>query len=72
MPVLTHDDITHLTPSERLTLIADLWDSLSDADLPVTGSQRQELARRLTSFEEDRAQAVPWKQLKADLAARVP
>ena len=72
MPVLTRDDITHLSPPERLALIAALRDSLAEADLPVTGAQRQELARRLISFEEDRAQAMPWEQLKADLAARVP
>jgi putative addiction module component (TIGR02574 family) len=28
MPTLTHDEITRLSPEERLTLIRELWDSL--------------------------------------------
>jgi putative addiction module component (TIGR02574 family) len=60
MPSLTRDEINRLSARERLTLIGDLWDSLSDADLPPPYEQLQELARRLASFEQDRAQAVSW------------
>ena len=70
MTTLTRDEITKLTPPERLTLISDLWDSLTDADVPTPPAQRRELERRLASFAQDRAQAVTWEQLKAELAAR--
>ena len=70
MPTLTHDEITRLTPPERLALIGDLWDSLNDAEWPTSPAQRHELERRLVSFDGDRAQAVSWEQLKAELAAR--
>ena len=36
---------------ERLALIAQLWDSLDAADVPVTSAQCAELARRLHSGE---------------------
>jgi putative addiction module component (TIGR02574 family) len=71
MPTLTRDEISRLSAPERLALIGDLCDSLSDAQLPTPSAQRQALARRLTSFEQDRAHAVSWEQLKAELAARV-
>ena len=51
-------------------LIGELWDSFSDAELPLPPSQQDELKRRLASFEQDRSYAVSWEQLKAELAAR--
>jgi putative addiction module component (TIGR02574 family) len=72
MSTLSHDEIIRLTPSERLMLIGDLWDSLNDAETAVTPAQEAELRRRLDSFERDRAGAVTWEQLKADLVRRAP
>lgn len=72
MPTLTRDEITRLTPPERLALIGDLWDSMTDAETPLPPAQRRELERRLASFDQDRAQGVSWEQFKADLAARAP
>lgn len=54
MSILTAEEITRLTPSERLALIGELWDSLRDTELPLPEPQRAELERRLASFEEDR------------------
>ena len=70
MKVLTRDEIARLSPSERLTLIGDLWDSL--AEEPLSPAQTAELKRRLGSLEDDLADAVTWDQLKAELAARAP
>jgi putative addiction module component (TIGR02574 family) len=70
--VLSRDDIAILSPEERLSLIEQLWDSLDDADIPLTDAQKAELERRLATLEEDRAHAVPWEQLKAELAKRCP
>lgn len=70
MPTLTHDEITRLSPPERLSLIGDLWDSIADDELPTPPAQQRELERRLASFDQDRAQAVTWEHLKAELAAQ--
>jgi putative addiction module component (TIGR02574 family) len=70
MLTITHDEITRLSPEERLTLIGELWDSLDPADVPVTPAQRAELGRRLDSFEQDRSGGITWEQLRAQLARR--
>lgn len=72
MKMLTPEEIGRLSPPERLALIGDLWDSLSDEELPLPPVQRVELERRLASFERDRAGGKTWEQLKAELATRVP
>lgn len=68
--MISHDEITRLTASERLALIGDLWDSLNNEETPLPVSQRQELQRRLTSFEADREHAISWDQLKFELTKR--
>ena len=67
---LTPDEISRLSPTERLSLIGQLWDSLSDKDVPVTPAQRDELERRLATLDHDRAQSVTWDSLKTELARR--
>ncbi len=54
---------------ERLALIGELWDSLSDAELGISPAQKHELTRRLASFDQDKSQAVTWEHLKAELVA---
>jgi putative addiction module component (TIGR02574 family) len=72
MQMLNTDEIARLSPEERIVLIGHLWDSLQDADVPLPAAQKVELARRLSSLDQDRAQAVTWEQLRAELARRCP
>jgi len=67
---LTHDEITRLSPDERLALIAQLWDSLDDHQVQLTPSQLAELERRLATLDQDHAQSVTWETLKAELEQR--
>jgi putative addiction module component (TIGR02574 family) len=69
---LTAAEITRLSPEERLRLIAQLWDSLNDEEVPLPPAQAAELERRLATFDADAAQAVGWAELKAELARRCP
>jgi putative addiction module component (TIGR02574 family) len=69
---LSPDEITRLSPQERLSLIEQLWESLSPSDIPFSSAQQSELERRLVTLEHDRAQAVTWDSLKAELARRCP
>ena len=71
MTTLTLDEITRLTPPERLALIGDLWDSMADADLALPTAQYHEPEDRLSSFDNDRQAGVSWAELKAELAARI-
>jgi putative addiction module component (TIGR02574 family) len=70
MDGLTPDVLERLSPGERLALIGQLWDRPGDADVPLPEAQKAELARRLSSLDQDRAQAVTWEQLRAELARR--
>jgi putative addiction module component (TIGR02574 family) len=72
MPTLTPDQITRLSPTERLALIGELWDSMRDGDVPLPAAQQRELERRLAGFDDDRAHGIEWERLKAELAARAP
>ncbi|MGB9235958.1 MAG: addiction module protein [Terriglobales bacterium] len=65
-------ELARLSPEERLALIGQLWDSLRDDDIPLPEAQKAELARRLSSLDQDRTQAVTWEQLRAELARRRP
>jgi putative addiction module component (TIGR02574 family) len=65
--MLDRHHIEGLSAAERLELIAALWDSMTDAETPFPETQREEIERRLASFEEDRAGAISWEQLKAEL-----
>jgi len=72
MDVLTHDELVRLTPPERLALIAQLWDSLEDEQLPLTAAQQAELDHRLATLDQDRREGITWAALKAELEHRCP
>lgn len=72
MQPLSPDEISRLSPEERLALIGQLWDSLHDSEVSFSAAQRTELERRLSTLDRDRAQAVTWEQLQAELARRCP
>ena len=60
-------DLAKLSPQQRLELIEWLWDSLDDANIPVTAAQSAELERRIASFDQDREDAVTWEELRSKL-----
>ena len=63
-------ELARLSPRQRHDLIGSLWESLDDKDVPVTDAQRAELDRRITGFDQDQEQSIPWDQLRADLRQR--
>ncbi len=72
MDVLTRDELTRLTPPERLALISQLWDSLEADQLPLTAAQQAELDRRLETLDQDRREGITWAALKTELDRRCP
>ncbi len=72
MTTLSQAELVRLSAQERLALIGDLWESLADADIPLTPAQESELERRPASFEDDRRDEMTWEQLKAELQQRHP
>ena len=72
MRTLTREEIARLSPDERLSLIGQLWDSLQDDQIPLPEAQRVELARRLSSLDQQRDKFITWEDLRAELAKRRP
>ncbi|HSW30509.1 MAG TPA: addiction module protein [Longimicrobiales bacterium] len=65
-------DFERLTIAERIQLVEDLWDSISEAQevLDLTDTQRAELDRRLASHARRPDAAISWADLRAELLAR--
>lgn len=68
--MIAQDEIDRMSAEERLTLIEQLWDSLSDEAVPLTSAQEQELQRRSQTFEQEKSKAVAWEAIKANWDAR--
>jgi putative addiction module component (TIGR02574 family) len=63
-------DIQQLSPNERLELIEELWDSLSEPQrdaLELTAEQQAELDDRLDALEREGAVGVTPEELRARL-----
>lgn len=57
-------DFSHLTPSERVQLADELWESLADQPevLPLTEMQAAELDRRVEAYRKNPGAALPWRE----------
>ena len=69
MPKTLEDlGISQMSAEDRIRLIGQIWDSLSDGGLPdVPPSHRVELDRRLAAADADPAAASPWEEVRARL-----
>ena len=65
-------DISRLTPSERLELLEELWDSLDPNEAaPMSPELAEELERRSTEAAAEPDGGRDWAQVKADLKRRL-
>ena len=62
-----------MTPAERLGLIEQLWDSLTNdpQTIPLTSEQADELDRRLDLLEKDPDRTAPWSEVSKRLRSRL-
>jgi len=65
-------DIDSLSPEERLRLIEELWESLSELPevVTLTDEQRGELDRRLDDLERSGPQGIPWEEVLQQIRTR--
>lgn len=66
MSNLLSEQILPLTIPEKLQLIEDIWDSI-DVDfeqIPLSEAQKQELDRRLASYQDLKHQGSTWEDVK--------
>ena len=70
MNPLLRDEISRMSPPQRLALIGERWDSMTDAELAMSPAHQREITRRLGSVDQHKSQAVAWENHRAELAAR--
>jgi len=65
-------EIDSLSPEERLQLIEELWDSLSESPdaMPLSNAQRGELDRRLDDLERSGPNGIPWDEVLQQIRTR--
>lgn len=62
-------EILDLPSSERIKLAQDIWDSVTEvpnSDI-LTDWQKEELKKRLKTFNQDPNQGIPWKEVLSEL-----
>ena len=61
-------DVDQLSVSQRLDLIASLWDSIPDSleALPVPEWHLRALETRLAAADADPDSAIPWEKVRCD------
>ncbi|MDQ5844960.1 MAG: addiction module protein [Acidobacteriota bacterium] len=61
--------ILELSVDERIQLAQDIWDSIAAMPevLSLTEEQREELDRRLASYEKNPDEGMPWEEFRKQL-----
>lgn len=65
-------NIDDLSQDERLTLLEQLWDSLTvdPGAVPLTPAQRAELDHRLDEIDHGDVEGIPWEEVVRQLRGR--
>jgi len=63
-------DVSGLTSDQKLQLLEELWDSLTEDEVPITAAQREELDRRLDDLDRDGPQGIPWEHVLKRLKSK--
>ena len=66
------EELFKLSAAERLELVEELWDSLSDDDeaLSLSDEQRADLERRLAEADADPTGGSPWEEVRERIRNR--
>ena len=59
--------VTSLSAADRLELVGEVWDTLSDDDFAVTNAERALVDARLADIESNPDDQSPWPEVKARL-----
>jgi putative addiction module component (TIGR02574 family) len=66
MNSLLSEQIMPLTVAERLQLIEEIWNSISndESEIALTSAQQEEIERRLASYTDIKNQSKSWQEIK--------
>ena len=68
----TKADILNLSVSERIQLVEDIWDSITEVPeaVPLTNEQKEELDRRLKEYHNNPTKGSPWDVVRERIRKR--
>ncbi len=59
--------VDSLSPAEKAELLDTVWESLEADVVSLTDAQRAEIDYRITRYERNPSDVIPWEQVKAGL-----
>lgn len=65
------NDILHLSVQEKLQLIEKIWESIDPNSVEVSGSQKEELDRRLEKLRSGNMEFSSWEDVRARVRSQV-
>lgn len=73
MSTLTKADFLSLSVPERIILVEDIWDSVSEVPDAVilTEEQKSELDRRLDAYHKNPSEGSPWNDVRERIRSQV-
>jgi len=72
MSIIAKADIISLSVPERILLVEDIWDSITEFpdEISLSSSQQRELDRRLEACRCDPATGSPWVEVRERISNR--
>lgn len=63
-------EILQLSVAERIQIVEDIWDSISESpeELALSESEKAELDKRLENYRENPHEGIEWETLKKNLS----
>jgi len=73
MSTLTKADFLSLSVPERIILVEDIWDSVSEVPdaVVLTEEQKAELDRRIDAYHKNPGEGSPWSEVRTRIRSRV-
>jgi len=63
-------EILQLSVAERIQIVEDIWDSISESpdSLELSEAEKAELDKRLESYQKNPNEGIEWEALKKNLS----
>ena len=63
-------EILQLSVAERIQIVEDIWDSISESpdELTLSEAEKAELDKRLESYRENPNEGIEWETLRKNLS----
>lgn len=67
--IIDRSKLKDLSPSDRLVLLEELWDSFEGdpSSLPLTSEQKAELDERLAEMQKNPNRGITWEEARKSL-----